>query len=293
MLKYVSKFVSDILPSVIATIIGAYIVNHYIVTKPEAPVAAAVETKKGDDTSTARSDAKSGDAPAETASLPDPGKVKGAPDKSAADKAFDKSADKPTARHQPAPRDKGVAKAATPVTPPVSSTSVNQTPVTTTASIPGTPIEPSPATEERRGATDLARAAIERLRATSEPARPVEVIARAPETSRPQDSLKPPPEAPKVASPIQPLPPAVTIAVPATASVESFNPGVTGSVSSPSNPSYSSNPRNDDLHRPSPPAEIPSRPIDLHADAGTPARSTVAEDVLSAAKSVFHAVLPR
>jgi hypothetical protein len=34
MLKYVSKITMDILPSVVATIIGAYIVNHYIVAKP-------------------------------------------------------------------------------------------------------------------------------------------------------------------------------------------------------------------------------------------------------------------
>ena len=40
--KYLSKFTIDILPSVAATVIGAYIVNHYIVTKPgaDAPVAA-------------------------------------------------------------------------------------------------------------------------------------------------------------------------------------------------------------------------------------------------------------
>ena len=46
MLKYLSKFAMDILPSVVATIIGAYIVNHYIVTKPaaDAPVAAAVSS---------------------------------------------------------------------------------------------------------------------------------------------------------------------------------------------------------------------------------------------------------
>ena len=46
MLKYVSKLTMDILPSVVATIIGAYIVNHYIVTKPgaDAPVAAAVSS---------------------------------------------------------------------------------------------------------------------------------------------------------------------------------------------------------------------------------------------------------
>ena len=33
MLKYLSKITMDILPSVVATIIGAYIVNHYITTK--------------------------------------------------------------------------------------------------------------------------------------------------------------------------------------------------------------------------------------------------------------------
>ena len=45
MLKYLKKFAMDILPSVAATIIGAYIVNHYITTRPaEAPVAAAVSS---------------------------------------------------------------------------------------------------------------------------------------------------------------------------------------------------------------------------------------------------------
>ena len=45
MLKYISKFTIDILPSVVATIIGAFIVNHYIVSRPaDAPVAAAVST---------------------------------------------------------------------------------------------------------------------------------------------------------------------------------------------------------------------------------------------------------
>ena len=39
MLKYLTKFAMDILPSVVATIIGAYIVNHYIAAKPDAPAA--------------------------------------------------------------------------------------------------------------------------------------------------------------------------------------------------------------------------------------------------------------
>ena len=44
--KYLAKFAVDILPSVAATVIGAYIVNHYIVSKPGpgAPVASAVST---------------------------------------------------------------------------------------------------------------------------------------------------------------------------------------------------------------------------------------------------------
>ena len=37
MLKYLTKFAMEIIPSVVATIIGAYIVNHYINTKPDSP----------------------------------------------------------------------------------------------------------------------------------------------------------------------------------------------------------------------------------------------------------------
>ena len=45
MLNYLKKFTMEILPSVAATIIGAYIVNHYINAKPgRAPAAAAVST---------------------------------------------------------------------------------------------------------------------------------------------------------------------------------------------------------------------------------------------------------
>ena len=67
MLKYLSKFAMDILPSVAATIIGAYIVNHYINTKPaaDAPVAAAVsaaDPSQGPPAAT-RSDAKPALAP--------------------------------------------------------------------------------------------------------------------------------------------------------------------------------------------------------------------------------------
>jgi hypothetical protein len=75
---------------------------------------------------------------------------------------------------------------------------------------------------------------------------------------------------------------------------EAFNP-VTGSV--PMKPPYAPTAQIDP-RRPTPPADIPSsaRPIDLRAEAIEPApreHTSVAEDVLSAAKSVFHAVLRR
>ena len=44
MVKYLSKFVLEVLPSLVATIVGAYIVAHYINPRPEAPKAAVVAT---------------------------------------------------------------------------------------------------------------------------------------------------------------------------------------------------------------------------------------------------------
>src|SRR5580698_6545213 len=77
MLKLASKFAMDIFPSVIATILGAYIVNHYINNKApagSAPTAAAIST--ADPTSTtgpkkpgSRTDSKSADL----GSMPEPG----------------------------------------------------------------------------------------------------------------------------------------------------------------------------------------------------------------------------
>ena len=80
------------------------------------------------------------------------------------------------------------------------------------------------------------------------------------------------PDAPRALPAVRPLPPPIMVSTPP---IET---------------------RVDDPSRPTPPAEIPSRPLDLRAEASGPSapeRTTVAEDVLSAAKSVFHAVLPK
>src|SRR6266702_2517717 len=44
MVRYLSKFVLEVLPSIVATVVGAYIVAHYINPKAETPKAAVVAT---------------------------------------------------------------------------------------------------------------------------------------------------------------------------------------------------------------------------------------------------------
>jgi hypothetical protein len=182
-------------------------------------------------------------------------------------------------RHQPTPREKTVAKAAPAPAqiPAPDATAPNPAPAVEAASVP----------EDKRDANDLARAAIERLRGTNEAAPRVQQEAvRIPEAPRA-------PEAARVmtATPVQPLPPPIMVSTPRS---EAFNP-VTGSV--PTKPPYAPTAQIDDRRRPTPPADIPSSsPVDLRAEAALPQardHTSVAEDVLSAAKSVFHAVLPR
>jgi hypothetical protein len=302
MLKYLCKFALDILPSVLATIIGAYIVNHYITTKPatDAPAAAAasiVPPKKAE----VKTDAKTSDAPGVVGSIPEPGvKARGIPEKTtlekagaekpavaekpAAEKPVEKSVEKPvetvsvpvdnTRRHQPAPRERAAAKSVAQPVQPSASAAIAAPPVA--------PIPTADAPEDRRDANELARAAIERLRAAGpKEATRVPDSARAPETigvvSAPQVT------APVGSSlPVRPLPPPIMVSTPS---------GETVTTSSGPDP-----------RRPTPPADIPAAgsplqaPLDLRAEAAQPQtreHTSVAEDVLLAAKSVFHSVLPK
>jgi hypothetical protein len=299
--KYLTKFTVDILPSVAATVIGAYIVNHYIVTKPgtDAPVAAAMSVANP---KIAPGAAKADVSSAEVGNIPEAGvKAKGIsekaileksaaekPQEKSQDKSSEKSAEKPadkpaetasipadTRRHPPAPREKAVAKAvpAQPAAPAVA-------PVVAAVPNPAPPVETASAPEDRRDANDLARAAIERLRGANEG------------SARPQEAARIP-EAPRVvlAPAIRPLPPPIMVSTPERETLDS----TVGSFDS--KPPYAAAARNDDPRRPTPPADIPTPPLDLRAEAApeAPARghTNVAEDVLLAAKSVFHAVLPK
>jgi hypothetical protein len=221
-----------------------------------------------------------------------------------------KSAESPAdadQRHAAAPREKEKIRVIlpSPIQPVTSSTA----PVV--AAAPAAPVETATAPDERRTATapdehrdanDLARAAIERLRANSE------ISPRAPETARAS-------EAPKVANPpvvahapavanapaaanahaaapaLRPLPPPIMVS--GSPAGEPF--GQVSPARAPARPPYA---EVSDPNRPIPPAEIPlSRPLDLRAEAAEPPvrdRATAAaEDALSTAKSLFHAVLPK
>jgi hypothetical protein len=295
------------LPSVVATIIGAYIVNHYIVTRPaaDAPVAAAVSPavpKKAETANDTKPAAKSADI----RNIPGPGvKAKGISERAmieqtaaerptvvekAVEKPVEKPADAPAEtasipvepRHyQPAPREKTVAKsAAAPVAP--AAPTVAAAPV---VAPPATTVEAAIAPEEHRDANELARAAIERLRGTGDGSPRAQEGARVPDG--PRVATAPVVSAP----PIRPLPPPIMVSTPAAGT---FNPVPESSGMRP----YRAGIGMDDPNRPTPPADIPeaSPPLDLRAEVVVPPRrehTTVAEDMLLAAKSVFHAVLPR
>jgi hypothetical protein len=308
MLKLASKFAMDIFPSVIATILGAYIVNHYINTKPPAgsPATAAAmsaaDPKSMADPKKAASkaDSKSAERSADLGNLPEPGvRAKGiseksiidksSADKSVIEKAIDK-ADKPsetasipptapadTRRHQPAPREKAASKA-----PPAAEKAaepVVAAPVTA-------PAADAAATPD---ANDLARAAIERLRGT-EPAPRMQESARVPEPPKTADKAAEPPRV--VATPTALAPASVPVA--AAPSLQPLPPPIM--VSTPPLDNKPATVRVDDPLRPTPPADIPDpqAPLDLRADAtDRPAkRPSVADDVLSATKKLFNSVLP-
>jgi hypothetical protein len=300
MLKLVSKFAMDILPSVIATIVGAYIVNHYINIKPGADASATAAAVSSADSKKAnpRGAAKPVEKSADLGNIPEPGvRAKGISekaiiDKSAAEKPVEKPADKadkpaetasippsppaePARRHQPTSREKAAARTA----PPTVSAPPTEPVIAKPTAVPPAETAVTP------DANDLARAAIERLRGSTPEASP-----RAQETARetvrvpeaPHVVAAPAP-APIMAPPVQPLPPPILVSTPPAESA--------------AKPAYPPTARVDDPHRPTPPADIPDPgPLDLRADAvdSQPhGRRSVAEDMLSAAKSVFHSVIPK
>ncbi len=321
MLKYVSKIAMDILPSVAATIIGAYIVNHYIVARPasDAPAAAAVSSVNPKKV-TAKADSK----PAEISHLPEAGvRAKGISEKAisekaasekaasekvasekvaseraasekasleklAAEKPTEKSADRPseTASIPADPRrhqagPREKTAAKTVPAPAVVPAAVATPDVATPNTAP--PVEAAIAPEDRVNANEIVRVTLERLRGTNEGSTHTMEASRTPDP--PRLVSNPPAAAPAV----RPLPPPIMVSTPGNDSFDAA-PG------SSRNPPYAAAAPADDPRRPTPPADIPTAPpLDLRAEAvePPPAHTNVAEDMLSSMKSVFHAVLPK
>src|SRR6516225_6216136 len=277
MLNYLKKFALDILPSVAATIIGAYIVNHYIATKPEKPAAAvSAAASKADPRkavaktelkSEAKADpAKSAQVPAETASIPEPGiKAKGISERVMIE---NRAAEGPAE--------------VKPVEKPADVKAVETKPEAKPAETASAPVETRRrVTAPTRDANDLARAAIQRLRGNNEGSAPrAQEAARAPapDAARLQETPRTVVAAP-AAPVVRPLPPPIAVAAPPV------DTSVAGMAAA-------------DPNRPTPPAEIPPAqprpPVDLRAEAANAMSHTkaVAEDVLAAAKSMFHVVIP-
>lgn len=299
MLKYLSKITTDILPSVAATIIGAYIVNHYIATKPgtDPPAAAAVSqaTPK-------KVDAVAVDVDNRPAAGVRAKGIKAIFEKPVAERpteksgSAEKSAEKSIEKTLEPSEDKQPETASIPADsrrhPPHEKTAVRVIPLTATAPTaqsatsvtapPAPTVEAAIAPDEHRDANDLARAAIQRLRGGSETAPRAQDTIRVPDAGPESHAAL----APQVAA-VRPLPPPIVVSTP---------PADSPAGSSPTQP-YSATARADDPRRPIPPADIPTAaPIELRAepvDASARPHTNVAEDMLLAAKSVFHAVLPQ
>jgi hypothetical protein len=309
MLKYLAKISMDIFPSVLATIIGAYIVNHYINARPAADTPAAV---------VAPADAGKNGKPADVANLPGPGvKAKGVSEKSLSEKTpSDKTLSDKTAAEKPAETkaaDAAPGETASHGRSPAHEKSVAKSSPAAPAAAPVVEANSAPASAPAAAtpdANDLARAAIERLRkspegkaaekaaeARSSETRPAETKA-AERTGEPavQEASRTP-EPPRVVtavpSTVRPLPPPINVSTPAPEAYGNGGP-------SQANPPYTASIGNDDPNRLTPPADIPvpmiAPPLDLRADAGSAVprpKTNVADEMLSGMKSMFHAVLPK
>lgn len=270
MLKYVSQFFLQIFPSVIATVVGAYIVNHYIIPKTgsDAPKAAAYsKATPGTDDDQGAIDIT---PKPETAATQDSSK----PDAKA--KGIDKPAE--------------ATKAESKTSPDTKRSAAREKPAIRTVQPAAVETAAAPSSDERRDANELARAAIDRLRNSGEVARPAEPphvqdavreIPREPAVREPMrvNVVAAPPSQPRAV--VLPLPPPVNVTAPAGAD------GIVGNT-------MQAPPRVVDANRLVPPADIPSasRPLDLQA-AAAPAKTSVADDVLSAARSVIQTIVPQ
>lgn len=255
MLGYLSKFVLQMLPTISATVIGAYIVSTWINPKtPPQPARITAQSQQPAKPSPAVAEPQLVAAPVEEKSteLAEPAEpVKAA---SGSD----------TIRIIP------IVKERAPVADALASA-----PTAVPASEPAAAAERK---EKDKDANELARAAIQRLRGGAETARVAEEPAKptAPRVLQVRAAPEQPlPAATVVSAP--PLPPAVTIAAPRYPQDDGADRASPG--------------QSDRL---APPAEIPTAraPLSLQATHRVADNPSLADDFLSATKSFFRAITP-
>jgi hypothetical protein len=257
MLNYLSKFVLQMLPTISATVIGAYIVSTWINPKmPPEPAKVAARAQE----------------PAKPAAEPQPAQ-------DSADAAENRPADARPAEAKPVETPKPVKAASAPekvrVIPIVKSSSPAGDPAAVTTASASEATTQDERRDANKDANELARAAILRLRgndsarAAEEPSKPVAAMRAQPPRVAPD--VPPPP----VATVAPPLPPAVSIVAPRIA-----GEGTGEAAAYP--------------ERMSPPGEIPvaRNPLNLQASARIPENPSIADDFLSATKSFFRAITP-
>lgn len=295
--KFLSKYILEVIPSVLATVVGAYIVTHYInakpdADKPKAAVTAPADTSKDVAPQTLKAD-ESGDKAVKETPKAETARLKAeklAAEKAAAERAAVDRAENAKKAAEKLAAEKAAAEKATAEKVASEKAAAEKRERAAAKSAPvAPPAEANTAPDDKRDANDLARAAIERLRKSSPQS--AETL-RAPDAVRVEEAAKPQPErarvnsvvyAPAAAQPqVQPLPPAVTVAPPPP------EVAITAAPPAPF-PRPVDEARGDDSSRLTPPADIPSRPLDLRAHERAP---SVAEGVVSAARSVFQAVIP-
>lgn len=260
MLGYLSKFVLQMLPTISATVIGAYIVSTWInpKTPPDpAKIAARAQNQQAAKASPAASEPVVVATPVEEKSTETAEPAKPVKAASGAD----------TIRIIPIVKERAPAADALASAP---------------AAVPA--LDPAAAAERKeKDANELARAAIQRLRGgtetarvAEEPAKPAAVAPRVQQARAAPELPQPLPAATVASAP--PLPPAVTIAAPRYPQDDSADRASPG--------------QSDRL---APPAEIPAAraPLNLQATHRVAENPSLADDFLSATKSFFRAITPQ
>jgi hypothetical protein len=254
MLNYLSKFVLQMLPTISATVIGAYIVATWINPKtPPDPAKVAAGTQ-------GQQAAKAAPAPAEpareaTAEAVEAKLAETAPRTAQTANAPDKIRVIPIVKQ---PEQAPEAAATSPAAAP----------------------EATAAVEERKGANELARAAIQRLRgsadtarATDEPVKPIVSPVRTQQVRAAPEAVAQPSTAAAVAPP---LPPAVSITSPRFAPTDS--------------PDQAAYPERMSPPAEIPTAH---NPLNLQASHRVAESPSIADDFLSATKSFFRVITPQ